>query len=79
MLSLPTDVRTGSYLVAFKWMLFSFCFKKKLDKESLPMLVASCWDLDRGQKGLQPKPESSSGHKGSVAPLVCPNLSNGAD
>jgi hypothetical protein len=54
-------------------------FKEKLDRESLPTHVAGCWDLDRGQRDLQPTAESSSGQEASVAPLVCLNPRDGAD
>jgi hypothetical protein len=37
------------------------------------MPIVGCWDLERGQRDLQPTPESSSGQEASVAPLVCLN------
>jgi hypothetical protein len=43
------------------------------------MPVLSCRDLDRGQRDLQPTPDSSSGQEASVAPLICLNLLDGTD
>jgi hypothetical protein len=37
------------------------------------MPIVGCQDLDRGQRDLQPTPESRSGQEASVAPLACPN------
>ena len=43
------------------------------------MPFAGCWDLNRGQRDLQPTPESSSVQEPSVAPLGCLNPCDGSD
>ena len=43
------------------------------------MQGAGCQDLDRGQRDLQPTPESRSGQEASVAPLVCQSPHGGSN